>query len=270
MPGKNVDEQVACPKCGKVAVFYPQYKTYYCFGCKNYFELTPAPGQTGAAVPPAVPPVAPQAAPQAVPGQPAAPRQPATMGIPEKAKLVLTAPDVFFDRTANEAGTDEAFMYYAILLLVQSAISYLLMVLGEISNTGTPSAAENVGFFVLLLAAATIYVFMIVIGFISAKTLEFTIRILGGEGNYHATYKALVYGWTPVMLFSWVPYVGGLAFFWGIYLQSKALARYQKMSVSKAFFYLFLAPLILIIVFALVLLLVALLVFSRLKIASPL
>ena len=184
-------------------------------------------------------------------------------GIFTKAKLVLRNPDKLLESIRKE-GIKEAFTYLLVLeiifsLIINSAVSWLLF---PQVFLGSLTVLYTVGFFILGLLSLFVVAFFVQLG----------VRILGGKGKYSATYKALVYGSTPSIVFTFLitlpllatigsispeafatgagfgpqiySFLAGLAItvilalifgIWSLYLQSKGLGKLHGFSGWRGF-----------------------------------
>ena len=178
----------------------------------------------------------------------------------EKAKLVLTSPLKFFKKAKKEKGVRNAFIYYAVLSLtavILGIISYYLFapyynLIGKFFLIDLNRGKEALSFGTLIYFSLISWSWMLVVSFISAGFLHIWLKIFGGKGKYEDTYKIYSYSMTPQFLLKWIPFIGLIAWIWGIFLLIVGTQEIHKMSRKKAMLiYLIPIALILIIVIAL-------------------
>lgn len=170
----------------------------------------------------------------------------APMGFIEKIKKVILSPNEFFDAIKTEEGITQAFIYYAILSLIYSilfGIFYFLM----------PTFLGPMPFGELGIAMIVIsYVVGLISVFIYAVITHIFTKIVGGNGNYSATFKSLVYASTPSLLLGWVPMIGVIFAIFSLYLMIKGISKLHGITMLRAFVAVFIIPLIIGIVIAMI------------------
>ncbi len=68
------------------------------------------------------------------------------------------------------------------------------------------------------------------------------MKRLGGKQGIFNTYKALVYGYTPLMLLGEIPYAGILGLLYGLYLATVGVSTLHKMDMWRSFFGIIVVP----------------------------
>ncbi len=100
------------------------------------------------------------------------------------------------------------------------------------------------------------YVDQFISTFIFVGIFHLLTKLFGGKEGYSQTLKAYVYGFTPSILFSWIPFIGIIGVFYGVYLFVQSLSIIQSISKSKAFLVWLIPILVIIIIFVLAALIV--------------
>jgi hypothetical protein len=131
----------------------------------------------------------------------------------------MGSPAEFFDRTKFEKGILPSVAYLAALSLVltffTSSILFIAYFLQALPNAAPWIYWSPVGIYFGCIAA-------FILG--SALT-HLTVKLLGGKGGFSETFKPVVYGSTPAILFGWIPMVQVLFFVYSFYLVAKGLSR---------------------------------------------
>ncbi len=136
----------------------------------------------------------------------------------KNARSVITEPARFFSRIRGEK-TGETISYLLALNLFFAAMNSIVK--------GNMGLATLLGLVVLYIAGIAGY-------FVSAAVIHLFAKFLGGKKHYADTLKAVVYGNTPHFLFGWLPAIGFLASFWGLYLEIIGLSKLQHMTIWRA------------------------------------
>ncbi len=133
--------------------------------------------------------------------------EPVEMGFFWKLKAVLFSPNEFFNEIKNEQGMMPAFKYYLILSLIPTILSLfgtalifqtLLSLISPLQSSETDSFG-TIGIF-LPLAAVMNYIGLIFGLIIWTGILHVSVFLTGGRKGIKATFKAEVYGSTPILL----------------------------------------------------------------------
>jgi hypothetical protein len=162
------------------------------------------------------------------------------MNIIEKIKKVLFNPTEFFEEVKKEVGIGEAFKYLVIISLTYAIILMFFMAILSLFMGFFPAFF---GIFVFLIPLG-IFSLSLIGSFVGAAILHLFVKILGGKGDYSATYKASVYSSTPSLLLGWIPYVSLLVFVYTFYLTLKGFSILHEISMGRAFLVLFIPALI--------------------------
>ena len=67
------------------------------------------------------------------------------------------------------------------------------------------------------------------------------LRIISGPKSAVKTYKAVLYAATPLAVIGWIPFIGGLAFVWGLFIMKRGIVEYHEIPGGTAFFVLILS-----------------------------
>ena len=155
-----------------------------------------------------------------------------------KAKGFLGAPSNTFDDVEPEA-LGSALKYFAIWAVIyavlQIIVSYTFgggvfqMLWGLLGLNTTAVYDFNPvasGLMALLGAFASL--------FISGSWAHLFVRVFGGRKGYRNTIKAFAYGNTPVFLFGWIPFAGGLFWVWALVLNIIGIRQLHEISTGRA------------------------------------
>ena len=155
-----------------------------------------------------------------------------------KTKGFLGAPSNTFDDVGPEA-LGSALKYFAIWAVIyavlQTIVSYTLgggvfQMLWDLIGFGNavlyPFPPVLVGLLPVFGAFASL--------FISGSWAHLFVRAFGGRKGYGNTIKAFAYGNTPVFLFGWIPFVGGLFWIWALVLNIIGIRQLHEISTGRA------------------------------------
>jgi len=70
--------------------------------------------------------------------------------------------------------------------------------------------------------------------FISGSLTHLFVRAFGGRKGYRNTIKAFAYGYTPLLLFGWIPFVGMLFQLWALVLNIIGIRQLHEISTGRA------------------------------------
>jgi hypothetical protein len=156
----------------------------------------------------------------------------------KKTKGFLGAPSNTFDDVAPETlgSTLKYFVIWAVVYAVLQAILFYTVgraafqTLWDLLGLSGPvlflSHPATYGLAALLGAFATL--------FIGGSWAHLFIRAFGGRKGYENTIKAFAYGNTPVLLFGWIPFVGGLFSVWALVLDIIGVRQLHEISTGRA------------------------------------
>jgi hypothetical protein len=169
-----------------------------------------------------------------------------TLGIVEKATMAVKNDPKFFDVVRRERGVGAAFKYLAVLstVYVVGYAAYFALMSWLMPDFALLGPA------VLAIMVAMIYVSMLVGWFIGAGIYHLLIRLFGGKGDYATTYRTMVYTYTPMLLFGWIPLVGLVASLYSLYLFVKGVSKLHRISVGRTILALFGIPIAIAVVVA--------------------
>jgi len=177
------------------------------------------------------------------------------MGITEKIRRSLFHSDEFFEDIRGEP-LSKAFVYYAIIMLIPTAVALVVMVaITSIMSTifTTVAMPDSLGLLGLFAWLGPLIVVLAYVGnlfgtFINAAIIHLFAKIYSAKGSYRDTYQSLVYSTTPVAIFFFIPVINGL---WALYLNIKGLSILHRISMGRATLILF-TPIILAIIIAVI------------------
>jgi hypothetical protein len=70
--------------------------------------------------------------------------------------------------------------------------------------------------------------------FISGSWAHIFVRAFGGRKGYVNTIKAFAYGYTPVLMFGWIPFAGALFSIWVLILDTIGVRQLHGLSTGRA------------------------------------
>ncbi len=147
----------------------------------------------------------------------------------EKVKGFLLDPSKTFD-TLKEEPFEEILKYYAVIAAIYSALLALLLAfagnLEMMMGTGTGIGAA-ITFFVRFM------IITIVGAFIGGAILHIFVYIVGGRRGIAQTIKAYMYGYTPSLLFGWIPVINFIAMIWSQVAQIIGYASSTNSQLEK-------------------------------------
>jgi hypothetical protein len=168
-----------------------------------------------------------------------------SLGLIEKIKGFLFHPTETYKKIKEEP-FKECFTYFAILMVIYSAL-YALMIVAtmetfwgslftvyknlpvfkELFSSGGTVALIGL-FFMMFFISGLIGVFF------SGGIIHLGVLMFGGKRGYLETVKALIYAETPVFMFAWIPIVGLLFAIWTFILDIFGIKELQDLSIGKA------------------------------------
>ncbi len=184
---------------------------------------------------------------------------PGEMGFVEKIKKVMLNPSEFFEKIKAEKGIEKAFKFLAVVLLVNLVVKILSFVF-SIPTISPPGSLKNLLPFAGI-PIALLGILLPLLGYFGALLFFFLgvgivhvfAKLLGGKGDYAATYKALVYASTPTLLFGWIPWVGIIFGLYSLYISLKGISKLHSVSMARAFVIIFLIPALILFVISVIL-----------------
>jgi hypothetical protein len=149
----------------------------------------------------------------------------------DKAKGFLMDPAAAF-RNAHSDDMGEALKYFAIILAINSVLSGLMVMVGLGASVDVAGMGVGVAGGIAAIIANFIggIIGLFICGFI---VHIFVALIIGGNG-IGQTINAMIYGATPAMLFSWIPFIGILAALWSLALYVIGIRELHDTTTGKA------------------------------------
>lgn len=206
-------QQYICLLCSGPLTFVKEYAQWYCPRCGKYASEMH----------------------MYRPSQPA----PRKLSFGEKITGFLGNPTNAFNNVKSErfAGCVK---YYGVLLVIYSILATtIFMATGIAMETMVRTMGGTViGEGISVNDYITTLTFSIVIGiiglFIGGAWLHLWIYILGGRKGYANTVKAIAYGATPALLFSWIPCIGFIGSIWSLVLNVIGISHLQEISTGRS------------------------------------
>lgn len=161
------------------------------------------------------------------------------MNVFQKIGASIARPSSFYDEVNGE-GLGPAFGYLALvqliffvlivptIILIVTLVKILPFFPYEFAVGPMPQFVLN-----LLLGSLGAYILGLLFSFIIAAIVHVWSLLFGAVGDYADSYKALVYGSTPFMIFGWIPGLNVLVELWAIVLVAFGLARLHHLSAVR-------------------------------------
>ena len=163
----------------------------------------------------------------------------------EKVKLAFGDSDKLFNAVKGE-DLGGPLRYYLMLLIVPTAIlivlsgfafSFLTAMMWYIPEAEMlpVQMLQMFGPVIGLAIGGVFYVSAMVGSIISAAILHVILFLFGAKKGFENTYKAIAYGGTPSVLFSWIPLVNIIFSIWSWYLVVKGFSKLHGITMGQAF-----------------------------------
>lgn len=148
------------------------------------------------------------------------------MGLFSKIKNVILSPNKFFESIKTESELKYSLVYLLVIDIIYILLTYAVTMVGLGNGFG--------GLFSFTLTTAIVfYATGIIATFVFGGIIHLSAKLFKGKGNYLSTFKALVYGSTPAVLFGWIPFVGIIPSIYSLYLEIKGLSRLHQFSFVR-------------------------------------
>lgn len=148
-----------------------------------------------------------------------------------RVKGFLLKPVETFQQSRNdEPGV--TFPYFAALLLINAILSAIITLIGIETMPRIAGMPEGIAIPVIVFLMALAGGFILTLIF--AAWLHLWVYILGGRKGIMQTFKAIIYGHTPRLLFGWIPFIGIIFVLWSLALGILGIRELQEMSTGKA------------------------------------
>jgi hypothetical protein len=158
-------------------------------------------------------------------------------------KAVLTKPSEFFKGMPKTGGFGEPLTFAAINFAIAgfiagvfSALGITLDLLMGTGMAGTPFggvASVAAGFLAIIIMPIATAIAGVIMLFIGAVIMHVLLLIVGGKGNYEATFRVLAYI-SALALISWIPIVGILVSLYGLFLGIVGFSEAHQITRGKA------------------------------------
>ncbi len=160
------------------------------------------------------------------------------MSFIDKVKSIILHPRTCWDGLIIESGVFKAFLYLMPLLLFFVITNFLSFIFFPNSNIvekigslslklGVPDASLLV--IVFLVYAITIVAFI----FINTTFIFLGLKILKVESSYGKTFQVFIYSVTPLLLFSFLPFISAIVGIWVFFLYFSGLSKINNISYGK-------------------------------------
>ena len=187
----------------------------------------------------------------------------------EKVKGFLGAPLNTFNNVESEA-LGSALKYFTIWILIYAILRTIIFYTLErrVYQTLWDLLELNDAASYLYYFDPVAFALLGVVGafaslFVSGSWTHLFVRAFGGRKGYGNTIKAFAYGYTPVFLFGWLPFVGMLFSIWALVLNIIGIRQLHEISTGRAIGAVLLGAVTLVIIAVLIGVLVGLLAVIR-------
>ena len=198
------------------------------------------------------------------------------MDIFNKIKAILFNPEKFFLGLNKEKSLQDALLFYIILLAFSSIMSYLVTLIFGTSYIGVFYKLFNLNlpipkFNALFLFGQIIvgYVLSVLLSFVVVAILYVWLLIFSGNKGYSKAYQLYIYSQTPSLLIKWIPVLGLFAWIYSLVLLIIGTKKIYNFSTTKSVL-IYVIPLLIILIFALIFFALFLLIGSTSGPFSPL
>ncbi|MCK4492008.1 MAG: YIP1 family protein [Candidatus Altiarchaeales archaeon] len=163
------------------------------------------------------------------------------LNFPKKLKGILFSPRTTFRELSGDSPL-ETLTYYLILLLfvpvffaLLGALVYYLIIPHFLGGV-FPSFSYPIGYEVLVVIAIVFFIVGgLLLAFIDSIVLHISVRVVAGGGkSFRYTLQAVMYAYTPFVLFWWVPLVNVFTPLWTFVLVFLALREFHAISTMRA------------------------------------
>jgi len=161
------------------------------------------------------------------------------IGLFRKIGMSLAHPKLLFEKTKSESVWSALGFFYFISLvpfiLGSAALFFLISVITAYLDSipFLPVASIVSPSFLILVFSVGLWIFVVspIMLFISAGILHLFVKLYKGIGIYADTFRAIVYSFTPSMLFFFIPFIG----IWTFVLSLFGLSANHQISKGRAF-----------------------------------
>ncbi len=170
-------------------------------------------------------------------------------GMIYKVQEVLFSPDYFFRGVKREKGVVPAFVYFTILSLFATILSYF-----STTYVVLPWVSEYAGNWLSFITPPTPltvlggFMAFLAVSFLFAGIIHLWCLLFGGKGTYTQSYRLYVYSHTPKFVFGWIPVIGFLAEIYSLVLLIIGTQRLHGISRNRAI-WMYLIPYVAIMLF---------------------
>jgi len=78
------------------------------------------------------------------------------------------------------------------------------------------------------------YVQLLISTFIFAGIVHLFAILFKGQGKYEDTYKSLVYGSAPILMFGWIPFFAIIPVLYSLFIEIKGITKLHNVSMGRA------------------------------------
>jgi hypothetical protein len=160
---------------------------------------------------------------------------PMSIGVAEKAKGFLLKPSATFQATRAES-LSSAFQYYVILLIIFSALMFIVYAAAFAAFPAVISGLLPAGFGAELSLYLVFFLFVLRLYgiFLSGLAYHVFVILFGGTQGVVQTIKTVMYASTPDVLLGWIPIISIVGAVWTLILIIIGIRENQEMPLGRA------------------------------------
>lgn len=159
-----------------------------------------------------------------------------TLSLKDKIVGFIVHPTETFHAVRSDSMGD-VMTYFALLLVINAILSALVAYFGlSVTSMMPGSPIASAGGAGGVIAA---FIFAVIVGIIgliiSSIFLHLGVILMGGQGGFGATFKAVVFALTPYYVLGWLPVIGLFAGLWGWIIEIIGVRELHELTSGKAF-----------------------------------
>jgi hypothetical protein len=147
-------------------------------------------------------------------------------------------------RASRDDSAETVFTYFIALLIIDALLTSAITALGIGVLGMFGQYLPTFGPFLPVIIFGVVLIGGLVWALIISAWTQLWVYILGGRKGIFQTMKAVLYGMTPSLLFSWIPFIGFVFALWAIVLEILGIRELQELSTGKAILVVFISVMV--------------------------
>ncbi len=146
---------------------------------------------------------------------------------------VLFKPKAFYEKIKDaEADLFGALRYIIIFLIIFSVLRMMAVGYKSATDLFDLIMIPFLSFFIFIFYVIGLMIYL----FIFIGILHFIVKVVGGKNQFYQTFKAFIYGFTPILLLGWFPNIYFLipVLIYSLILQVIGISKLQEISYLSA------------------------------------